>query len=127
MRFLPRLASLWALVFAAVHAYWAAGGATGMNGDPADTPATQGYIAFITLLGLGGAAVAHGLAQSRRRALVLLARAGGLALLAGVAVGSARWIADGSLGDDGTGGVVLTAYFLLGGLLFLAATARPRR
>lgn len=31
-----------------------------------------------------------------------------------------RWMVDGSLGDDCVGGVVITAYFLLGCLLFAA-------
>ena len=102
MRILPsinltsvaRLSLAWALVFAVVHAYWAAGGAAGMNGEPADTPAEQGYIAFITVLGLLGAAVAHGLS------------------------GSGRWLVDGSLNGDGLAGIVTTAYFFAGGVLF---------
>ena len=131
MRILPsinltsvaRLSLAWALVFAVVHAYWAAGGAAGMNGEPADTSAEEGYIAFITVLGLLGAAVAHGLsgaslAARRRRALVGLARAGGAALLAGVVVGSGRWLVDGSLNGDGLAGIVTTAYFFAGGVLF---------
>ena len=94
-----------------------------MNGEPADTSAEEGYIAFITVLGLLGAAVAHGLsgaslAARRRRALVGLARAGGAALLAGVVVGSGRWLVDGSLNGDGLAGIVTTAYFFAGGVLF---------
>jgi hypothetical protein len=40
--------------------------------------------------------------------------------LLGVAVGVGRWIASGTLGDDGTDGIAITAYFLLGGALFAA-------
>jgi hypothetical protein len=109
-----RLTVSWALVFAGVHAYWAAGGTAGMNGDPADTPAAQAYIAFIALLGLLGAAVARGLVPGARR----LARVGGVALLAGVVVGVGRWLVDGSLDGDGAAGVATTVYFLLGGVLF---------
>lgn len=50
----------------------------------------------------------------------MLARFGGLILLLGVAVGVGSWIAAGSLGDDGANGVAITAYFLLGALLFSA-------
>ncbi|HWM12533.1 MAG TPA: hypothetical protein VNO82_24445 [Solirubrobacteraceae bacterium] len=110
----------WGVLFAVIHAYWAAGGAAGMGGEPADTAGVQAYIAFIALLGLGGAAVAHRVVRDRRRALVLLARAGGVALLLGVVFGTGRWLADGGLGDDGAAGAVITAYFLLGGLLFAA-------
>ena len=130
---MARTAVVWALVFAVVHAYWAAGGAAWMNGEPADTPAAQGYIAFITLLGLLGAAVAHGLVPASRsplgrRSLVLLARAGGVALLAGVVIGASRWLVDGSLNGDGASGVITTVYFLVGGLLFtLVGWARERR
>ena len=101
------------------HAYWAAGGATGTNGDPADTIGAQSYIAVIALLGLAGAAVAGGLARDPgRRVLILLARAGAAALLLGVVFGSGRWLADWSLDGDGATGIAITVYFLLGGLLF---------
>jgi hypothetical protein len=114
-----QLTAAWGVIFAVVHAYWAAGGAAGMNGDPADTVGEQSYIAFIAILGLAGAAVAYGLVQQPcRRTLVLLARAGGGALLLGVAFGSARWLADWSLDGDGMSGVAITVYFLLGGILF---------
>jgi hypothetical protein len=117
-----RITVFWAVVFALVHAYWAAGGAAGMN-EPADTPGAQGYIAFIALLGLLGGAVAHGLLPGargliERRRLVLLARVGGGALLVGVVVGVSRWLVDGSLDGDGAVGVVTTVYFLLGGVMF---------
>jgi hypothetical protein len=116
-----RLTAVWGVIFAVVHAYWAAGGAAGMNGDPADTPGAQSYIALIAALGLAGAAVAGGLARgSRRGTLIVLARAGGAALLLGVVFGAGRWLADWSLDGDGAGGVVITLYFLLGGLLFSA-------
>jgi hypothetical protein len=114
-----QLTAAWGVIFAAVHAYWAAGGGAGMNGDPADTPGAQAYIAVIAVLGLAGAAVARGLARDpRRRMLILLARAGGAALLLGVAFGTGRWLADWSLDGDGAAGVATTVYFLLGGLLF---------
>ena len=126
-----RVTVAWAVLFAVVHAYWAAGGTAGMNGDPADTAGVQAYIAFITVLGLLGGAVAHGLATSRsplpRRTLVILARLGGAALLAGVVAGTMRWIADGGIGDDGAAGVVTTAYFLLGGVLYSALGRRGAR
>jgi hypothetical protein len=117
------LTAAWGLVFAAVHAYWAAGGAAGMNGEPADTLGAQVYIGFVAALGLAGAGVAIGLAARGNpplveRALVLLARAGGAALLIGVAAGSGRWLADGSLTGDGAEGVAITLYFLIGGVLF---------
>lgn len=118
-----RLSLAWALGFAVVHAYWAAGGAAGMNGEAADTPGEQGYIALITVLGLLGAVVAQGLSRAslparRRRTLVTLARVGGAALLVGVLVGSGRWVMDGSLNGDGVAGIVTTAYFCAGGVLF---------
>jgi hypothetical protein len=113
----------WGLVFAIVHAYWAAGGEVGMNGDAADTLAAQLYIGFIAALGLTGTTVGIGLSAAGnppavQRALELLARAGGAALLIGVAAGAVRWLADGSLGGDGAEGVAITLYFLLGGILF---------
>jgi hypothetical protein len=120
---LGHITTAWGLLFAVVHAYWAAGGALGTNGDPADTPGAQSYIAVIAVLGVVGAAVAHGLvhdwaARLGRRRLVLLARAGGAALLVGVVIGAGRWLVDGTIEADGAAGVVTTLYFLLGGLLF---------
>jgi hypothetical protein len=47
-----------------------------------------------------------------------LARAGGAVLLLGVLGGVGRWLGDGGIGNDGVDGVVITAYFLLGGVLF---------
>ena len=129
-RTLPRLAlatAAWGVLFAIVHAYWAAGGELGMNGEPADTAGAQAYIGFVAVLGLAGAAVAAGLARAaapRRRFLITLARAGGIALGLGVLVGTARWIGDGGLGGDGAGGVVITLYFLLGSVLFSALGRR---
>jgi len=74
-------------------------------------------------LGLASAGVAHGLVHQwgvpvGRRALLALSRLGSVALVLGVVVGVGRWIANGSLGDDGLPGIVVTAYFLLGGVLF---------
>jgi hypothetical protein len=119
----------WAALFAVVHAYWAGGGAVGMNGNPATTTAEQAYIGFITLLGIVAAAVAHRFADTAAprapsRRVALAARAGGAALLLGVAVGAARWLSDGSLGGDGASGIVITVYFLIGGLLFSALARR---
>jgi hypothetical protein len=113
----------WGVIFAVVHAYWAAGGAAGMNGEPAGAAGVQAYIAFIAVLGLLGAAVAAGLVPGSRprpgrRLLIPLARAGGAALLLGVAFSTGRWLVVGSLEGDGATGVVITLYFLLGGLLF---------
>jgi hypothetical protein len=117
------ITAAWGLLFAIVHAYWAAGGETGMNGESAGTVGAQIYIGFIAALGLVGAGVGIGLAERANpplvhRALVLLARIGGVALLVGVAAGTVRWIADGGLGGDGAAGVAITLYFLAGGLLF---------
>jgi hypothetical protein len=117
---LGQITVAWSALFVVVHAYWAAGGEAGMNGDPADTIAAQSYIAFITVLGLLGGAVAHGFVRKRRRTLVLLARAGGVALLLGVVVGTGRWLQDGGLNGDGAAGLAITLYFLLGGVLFSA-------
>jgi hypothetical protein len=36
MNLLSRLTIAWAVLFAIVHFYWAAGGSAGMNGEPAD-------------------------------------------------------------------------------------------
>jgi hypothetical protein len=115
----------WGVIFALVRFYWAGAGIAG-----ADTPAARVYIAFIALIGLAGAAVADGLvhgwaARLGRRRLVLLARVGGAVLLLGVAVGVLRWLADGGLGDDGVGGVVITAYVFLGAVLFSLLGRRP--
>ena len=57
---------------------------------------------------------------SQHGRLRVLARLGGTLLLLGVAVGVGRWIMDASLDGDGAGGVVITAYFALGGVLFSA-------
>jgi hypothetical protein len=108
-----KITAAWAVLFAIVHAYWSA---------TADSTGDQVYIGFITVLGLVGAWVAvHG--------HVLLARLGGAALLAGVAVGTGRWLADWSLNGDGVEGVAITVYFLVGGLLYLVLArtgARPQ-
>jgi hypothetical protein len=115
--------AVWGVLFAAFHFYWAAGGAALGVGDDQLSLGASLYIAVVAILGLVGAAVAHGLyrpwgiAVGRHR-LRLLARIGAVALLLGVATGVGRWIAAASLGDDGAGGIVITAYFLIGGLLF---------
>lgn len=120
-----RITVIWAVVFAVVHAYWAAGGEAGMNGEPADTLGAQLYIAFIALVGLAAGAVAYQLGRRPHdRALLMLARAGGAALLLGVVFGTARWIGDGGLNGDGAEGVAITLYFLLGGVLFTRLSAR---
>jgi hypothetical protein len=116
--------AVWGIVFAAVHFYWAAGGGAGMDGGT-PTLAEALYIAFIAVLGLVGAAVAHGLyrpwgARVGQRRLRIAARLGGVVLLLGVAFGVGRWLAGGSLDGDGAAGVAITAYFLLGGVLFSA-------
>lgn len=121
---LARLTIAWGVLFAVVHFYWAAGGTALGNGGETD-PAAQAYIGFIAAVGLVGAAIGHGFAHDwgarlGRRRLTLLARAGGAALLLGVVVGVGRWVGDGGVGDDGLSGVVITAYFLLGGALFSA-------
>ena len=115
---MTRITVAWSIIFALIHFYWAAGGSFGMNGEPADEIGAQLYIAFIALIGLLAAVVAH---RGHRR----LARIGGAALLAGVAAGTARWLADGNLSDDGVGGVIVTLYFLLGGVLFTVLGWRP--
>jgi hypothetical protein len=116
--------ALWGVVFAVVHFYWAAGGRKAID-EGTLTLAESLYIGFIAVLGLVGTTVALGLYQGwgariGRGRLRLLARLGGVALLLGVTFGVGRWIAAGSLGDDGVEGVVITAYFLVGGLLFSA-------
>jgi hypothetical protein len=65
-------------------------------------------------------------ARPHDRRLVLLARAGGAALLAGVVLGSVRWLADGGLDGDGASGIATTLYFLVGGALFTALAGRGR-
>jgi hypothetical protein len=135
IRRLGAVTALWGIVFAAFHFYWAAGGT--LAHDPGgQSLADSLYIGFIAVLGLAGTAVAHGLYQPwgahiGRDRLRLLARIGGTLLALGVAAGVGRWIADGSLGDDGADGVVITAYFLVGGALFLAlgwfGDVSPRR
>jgi hypothetical protein len=123
---LSHLTAAWGLLFAAVHTYWAAGGAAGMNGEPADTLGAQLYIGLIALIGLASAGVALGLAERPHRILTRLARIGGAALLLGVAVGTGRWLVNWSLQGDGVAGVVTTLYFLLGGILFLALARSGR-
>jgi hypothetical protein len=123
--------AIWGVVFAVFHFYWAAGGGAAMD-ESTLTLADSLYIAFIAVLGLAGAAVAHGLYQPwgmrvGRRRLRLLARFGGLLLFLGVAVGVGRWIVAGSLNGDGIDGVVITTYFLVGGLLFSALGWRGDR
>jgi hypothetical protein len=125
MQRLNQITIAWSALFALVHFYWAAGGGAGMNGEPADTAGAQLYIGFIAVLGLLGGGVAywlHGRPSDPR--LILLARAGGAALLAGVVVGVARWLSDGGIGDDGAAGVITTLYFLAGGVLFSAISRR---
>lgn len=122
---LPLVAQLtvaWGVLFAIVHFYWAAGG-TALNYVGATDATTQAYIGLIAAIGLVSAAVAHGFVHSwgarlGRQRLTLLARAGGAALLLGVLIGVGRWLGNGGIGDDGVDGVVITAYFLLGGVLF---------
>jgi hypothetical protein len=124
LRLAAAITSIWGLVFAGFHFYWAAGGGVGID-EGQQTAAESLYIAFIALLGLLGAAVARGVyrpwgGRIGRDRLRLVARSGGVVLLLGVTVGVGRWIAAGSLGDDGGAGVVITLYFLLGALLFSA-------
>jgi hypothetical protein len=118
-----RLTVAWGVLFAVVHFYWAAGGGTAMDNAGVTDAAARAYIGFIAAIGLVSAAVAHGLAHDwgarlGRRRLTLLARAGGAVLLLGVLGGVGRWLGDGGIGNDGVDGVVITAYFLLGGVLF---------
>jgi hypothetical protein len=134
-RRLGALTAVWGIVFAGFHLYWAAGGT--IAHDPGgQSLADSLYIGFIAMLGLAGAAVAHGMNQSwgariGSHRLRGLARLGGIFLILGVAVGVGRWITDGSLGHDGADGVAITAYFLLGGVLFSAlgwlGNVSPRR
>lgn len=127
MNLTTRLTIAWAVLFAIVHGYWAAGGTAGMNGEPADELGAQLYIGVIALIGLAGAGVAYGLWRGPcRRSLVRIARLGGAALLLGVVVGTARWIADGSLDGDGAAGVITTLYFLAGGALFMRLSQTTR-
>ena len=102
IRRLSVVTAFWGIVFAGFHFYWAAGGSTAMD-ERALTLGESLYIAFIAVLGLAGAAVAHGLYQPW-----------------GARIGHRRLRTLARLGDDGADGVVITAYFLLGGLLFSA-------
>jgi hypothetical protein len=134
-RRLCAVTAVWGIVFAAVHLYWAMDGAIGH--DPSHESLFDSlYIGFIALIGLASAGVALGLhqpwgARVGRDRLRLLARVGGTLLALGVAVGVGQWIAEASIGDDGASGVVITAYFLLGGVLFSAlgwlGDVAPRR
>jgi hypothetical protein len=113
---------VWSVLFAVIHFYWAGGG-TALGEGGVTSASAQAYIGFIAVVGLLGAAVARGFAHgfgSRLglARLTLLARAGGTALLLGVLIGIGRWVADGGVGTDGADGVLITAYFLLGGVLF---------
>jgi len=123
LRWMGVATAAWGVVFSVVRLYWAAGGSVGTDGDTPSV-AVSLYIAFIAVLGLLGAAVAHGLYQPwgarvvGHRRLALLARIGGVALLLGVGVGVSQWTTKSSLEGDGVAGIVITAYFLLGGLLF---------
>lgn len=120
-RHLPLIANItvaWAVLFAVVHAYWAAGGSGLGAGHPANSAGAQVYIAFVAMLGLVGAAVAWARASAshaHQRAAALLARAAGAALLLGVLVGTVRWLTGDRLDASGT---VITLYFLIGGVLF---------
>jgi hypothetical protein len=128
--------AIWGVVFAAFHFYWALGGtlAYAPNGQSLGDSL---YIAVIALIGLASALVAHGLyrpwgARFGRNHLRLLARIGGTLLSLGVAIGVGTWIAHASLDGDGADGVAITAYFLLGAVLFSALgwradIALPRR
>lgn len=114
---------LWGVIFAVVHFYWAAGGQAGFADKDAPSLGASLYIAFIATLGLVGAGVAHGLVHPwgtrvGRRALLRLARLASIALSLGVVVGVGSWLAAGSLEGDGLPGIVITAYFLLGGVLY---------
>jgi hypothetical protein len=124
LRRLAHLTAAWGILFAVLHAYWAAGGEAGMHGEPADTPGAQAYIGFIALVGLLGAGVARAAVDHPHPAFTRLARLGGAALLLGVAIGTGRWLAHWSLGGDGAAGVAITLYFLLGGILFSVLAAR---
>jgi hypothetical protein len=127
-RQLSAATATWGVVFAAVHFYWAGGGSIGY--DPSGQSLLDSlYIGLIALIGLASGAIALGLYQPwgeriGRGRLRLLARIGGILLCLGVTIGVGRWIVQASLGGDGASGVVITAYFLLGGLLFSAISMR---
>lgn len=130
LRKVALVASIWSIVFAVVHVYWAAGGDSA-GGDGDLSAGASAYIAFIALVGAVAAVIAYGLYRVQedgveRRRLRLLARLGGAMLLLGVVAGVARWAADGGLGDDGAAGVVITAYFFAGGVLFSLLGWNPR-
>jgi hypothetical protein len=61
IRRLGIVTAVWGIVFAGFHFYWAAGGGAAYEGTPSLGESL--YIAFIAVLGLAGAAVAHGLYQ----------------------------------------------------------------
>jgi hypothetical protein len=115
---------IWGIVFTIVHVYWAFGGGSGLSHDGNASLGASLYVGFIALLGLAGTVVAYSLerpmgASIGVRQLRLIARIGGIALLLGVVVGVGRWIAAGSLGDDGIAGIVITAYFFVGGIFYV--------
>jgi hypothetical protein len=124
LRRLAHLTAAWGIVFAVIHAYWAAGGGAGMHGEPADTVGAQVYIGLIALIGLLGAGVARAAVDHPHPVFTCLARLGGVVLLLGVAIGVGRWLSQWSLGGDGAAGVAITLYFLLGGILFSVLAAR---
>jgi hypothetical protein len=123
-RRLGAVTAAWGIAFAAVHVYWAAGGTIAYDSN-GQSGFDSLYIGFVALIGLASAAIALGLCQAwgirvGRNRLRLLARAGGTLLGLGVALGVGRWVVQASIGDDGADGVAITAYFLVGSVLFSA-------
>lgn len=118
-------ATCWGVVFAAVHVYWALAGADAVGVEGPRGIGASIYIGFIALLGLAAAITAFGIGHPsrvplERSVLRTLARAAGIVLLAGVAIGVARWIAAGAIGADEVSDVAITAYFAIGGALFVS-------
>jgi Protein of unknown function (DUF3995) len=137
------LACGWALVFAAAHFYWAAGGGLGldMSAGLALSASRPLWFVLVGLVGVGallvfGAGVAFLLAHSARRprllallgwaaGLILLLRGAGLEVLMAIGVVHA--------GEGISGGqitwtwLVWNPWFMLGGFCFTAATVQHGR
>lgn len=131
---------MWALLFAAPHFYWAAGGRGGLGAQAAaaDQALEQRwfftYNLFVGLLSVGGAVVAVTLARPHRKGSVrcllrAAAWAGCVVLALRGAVGVAALSLDVARGtlDSPLLLVLMEPWFVLGGVAFggLAAMSRP--
>jgi hypothetical protein len=137
------LACGWALVFAAAHFYWAAGGGIGLDvsAGAALSASRPLWFLLVGLIGVGallvfGAGVAFLLEHSARwpRRLALLGwTAGVILLLRGVglevlmAIGVVHAGEGISVGQITWTWLLWNPWFMLGGLCFIAATAQRGR